>query len=62
MFCTAYSEHSFKHIILHANNAVQKLANKLVSMAQVSKHNSKESTDCKATIAVWLPNSPRNWK
>lgn len=33
-----------------------------MSMAQVSKHNSKESTDCKATIAVWLPNSPRNWK
>lgn len=61
-FCTAYSEHNFKNIILHANDAIQNLANILMSMAQANKHNSTESTDCKATITVWLPNSPRNWK
>lgn len=32
MFCTAYSEHSFKNTILHANNAIQKSANILMSL------------------------------
>lgn len=51
---------SFRNIIQHANNAIQKSANILINMAQARKHNSTKSTDCKATITVWLPNSRRN--
>lgn len=32
MFYTAFSDHRFKNIILHANNAIQKSANILTSM------------------------------